>query len=120
MTREHVLLALLESKEAEANAKAEWITEWCEENLPLLLAGQLDTDPFALLAEVNADRATQLNQAIFMMMEGDSVPLIAQIGQVLDEGLAFLAEEAWGCHLAALHNAMSEDQWEQYQNRSAA
>ena len=30
MTNETALLALLESREAEANAKAEWIAEWCE------------------------------------------------------------------------------------------
>lgn len=44
MTNETTLLALLESQEAEANAKAEWIATWTEANLPLLLAGQLDTD----------------------------------------------------------------------------
>ena len=78
MTNETALLALLESREAEANAKAEWIAEWIAANRPLLLAGELDTD------------------------------------------LSTLAKEAWGYHLAALHDAMSEDQWEQYQDRSAA
>lgn len=121
MTNENAILALLESQEAEANAKAKWVAEWCEENLPLLLAGQLDTDPFTLLAESNSERATQLNQAIYLLMvSGDKVPLTMQIQQVLDEGLALLAQEAWGYHLAELHDVMSEEQWEQYQHRSAA
>ena len=35
MTSETTLLALLESQEAEANAKAEWIAEWSTTNRPL-------------------------------------------------------------------------------------
>jgi hypothetical protein len=121
MTNETTLLALLESQEAEANAKAEWIATWTEANLPLLLAGQLDTDAATLLAEVDDDRATQLNQAIYLlMMSGDKVPLTLQIQQVLDTGLKALASHAWGNHLAALHDAMSDEQWEQYQQRAAA
>ena len=84
MTNETALLALLESREAEANAKAEWIAEWTATNRPLLLAGMLETDPATLLGELNA-------------------------------ALATLAKEAWGYHLAALHDAMNEEQWEQYQ-----
>lgn len=102
MTRDNEMLALLESQEAEANAKAEWIAEWCDANRPLLLAGQLETDLSTLLAEVNHDQGLQLNQ------------------QLMDAALAALAKEEWGCHLAALHDAMSEEQWEQYQHRSAA
>jgi hypothetical protein len=45
MTSETTLLALLESREAEANAKAEWIAEWVATNRPLLVAGMLSTDP---------------------------------------------------------------------------
>ncbi|WDF91736.1 hypothetical protein [Aeromonas hydrophila] len=116
MTNETALLALLESQEAEVNAKAEWIAEWSEENLPLLLAGQLETDAATLLAEVNAERATQLNQAIYLLMvSGDKVPLTLQIQQVLNAGLDALAQEAWSNHLAALHDAMSDELWEQYQ-----
>lgn len=44
MTNETTLLALLESREAEANAEAEWIAEWVEANQHPLLAGQLETD----------------------------------------------------------------------------
>lgn len=121
MTNETALLALLESQEAEANAKAEWIATWTEASLPLLLAGQLDTDAATLLAEVDDDRAAQLNQAIYLLMvSGDKVPLTLQIQQVLNAGLNALAQEAWGYHVAELHDAMSDEQWEQYQHRSAA
>ena len=45
MTSETTLLALLESREAEANAKAQWIAEWVEDNYFPLIAGELDTTP---------------------------------------------------------------------------
>ena len=121
MTNETALLALLESREAEANAKAEWIAEWCDANRPLLLAGQLETDLSTLLAEVNHDQGLQLNQAMFLLMtEGDPAPLMQLTKQLMDAVLAALAQAAWRSHLAALHDAMSEEQWEQYQHRSAA
>lgn len=121
MTNETALLALLESREAEANAKAEWIAEWAATNRPLLLAGELDTDLSTLLAEVNHDQGLQLNQAMFLLMtEGDPAPLMQLTKQLMDAALAALAKEAWGYHLAALHDAMSDQQWEQYQQRSAA
>lgn len=121
MTNETTLLALLESREAEANAEAEWIAEWVEANFPLLLAGQLDTDAATLLAEVDAERATQLNQAIYLLMvSGDKVPLTLQIQQVLDAELSTLAQQAWNDHVTQLHDAMSDEQWEHYQQRSAA
>lgn len=116
MTRESALLALLESREAEANAEAEWVAQWVEINFPLLLAGQLDTDAATLLAEVDADRAAQLNQAIYLLMvSGDKVPLTQLVQQVLDAGLSTLAQQAWNDHVAQLHDAMSEEQWQQYQ-----
>lgn len=116
MTNETALLALLESQEAEASAKAEWIAEWAATNRPLLLAGQLETDLSTLLAEVNHDQGLQLNQAMFLLMtEGESAPLMQLTKQLMDAALAALAKEAWGYHLAALHDAMSEEQWEQYQ-----
>ncbi|MDY7841830.1 hypothetical protein UXA24_12710 [Aeromonas caviae] len=121
MTNETALLALLESQEAEANAKAEWIAEWAATNRPLLLAGMLETDPATLLAEVNADQHRQYNQAIWLMMnDGEQAPLMQFIGQVVDAGLAELAQASWRSHLAALHDAMSEEQFERYQHRSAA
>lgn len=121
MTSEATLLALMESREAEANAEAEWIAQWVEANLPLLLAGQLDTDAATLLAEVDTDRAVQLNQAIYLLMvSGDKVPLTQLVQQVLDAGLRTLAQQAWNDHVAQLHDAMSDEQWQQYQNRSAA
>jgi len=121
MTNETTLLALLESCEAEASAKAEWIADWCDANRPLLLAGQLETDLSTLLAEVNHDQGLQLNQAMFLLMtEGEPAPLMQLTKQLMDAALAALAREAWGYHLAALHDAMSDQQWEQYQDRSAA
>lgn len=121
MTRENEMLALLESREAEANAKAEWIAEWTATNHPLLLAGQLETDPATLLGELNADQHRHYNQAIWLLMhEGRQAPLMQFIDQVVDAALAALAKEAWGYHLAALHDAMSEEQFERYLQRSAA
>lgn len=121
MTNETALLALLESREAEANAKAEWIAEWIAANRPLLLAGELDTDPATLLGELNADQHRHYNQAIWLMMnDGEQAPLMQFIDRVVDAGLAELAQAAWSNHLAALHDAMSAEQWEQYQHRSAA
>lgn len=116
MTNETALLALLESQEAEANAKAEWIAEWSTTNRPLLLAGMLETDPATLLGELNADQHRHYNQAIWLMMhEGRQAPLMQFIQQVVDAGLAELAQAAWRSHLAALQDAMSDEQWGQYQ-----
>ncbi|WP_429030832.1 hypothetical protein [Aeromonas veronii] len=121
MTSETTLLALLDGKEAKANAKAEWITEWVEANHLPLLSGQLDIDVATLLAEVNADQATQLNQAIYLLMvSGDKVPLTLLVEQLLTEGLIYLARNAWGNHLAELEEAMSELEFKQYQQRNAA
>ena len=116
MTNETPRPALLESQEAEANAKAEWIAEWTATNSPLLLAGQLETDLSTLLAEVNHDQGLQLNQAMFLLMtEGEPAPLMQLTKQLMDTALADLATDAWGEHLAALHDEMSDEQWEQYQ-----
>jgi hypothetical protein len=121
MTNETTLLALLESREAEANAEAEWVAEWVESNQPLLLAGLLETDPATLLGELNADQHRQYNQTILTMMyDGDHLPHVQFIQQVVDAGLAELAQAAWNDHVAQLHDAMSDEQWEQYQHRSAA
>ncbi len=121
MTNENAILALLESKEAEANAEAEWIAEWVEANQHPLLAGMLDTDAAALLGEVNADQAAQLNQAIYLLMvTGDKFSLMGLLQQLMDKGLAELAQAAWNDHVAALHDAMSEEQFERYLQRSAA
>lgn len=119
MTSETTMLALLESREAEANAKAEWIAEWVSTNRPLLMAGMLSTDPATLLCELNPDQHRQYNQAIWLLMkDGDQAPLMQFIQQVMDAGLSDLANEAWGYHLADLHDAMSEEQWHRYQDRT--
>ena len=121
MTSETTLLALLESREAEANAKAQWIAEWVEDNYFPLIAGELDTTPATLLAELKADQHAELNQAIYLLlMNRDKFPLMSLIQQVLGEALADLAHDAWSNHLAELQTAMSEEQFERYQHRSAA
>ena len=120
MTRENEMLALLESQEAEASAKAEWIAEWVATNRPLLMAGMLSTDPATLLCELNNDQHRQYNQAIYRMLGGDDAQLKQFIQQVVDTGLAELAKAAWSDHVAALHNAMSEEQFDKYLQRSAA
>ncbi|MGN5232174.1 hypothetical protein [Aeromonas veronii] len=121
MTSETTLLALLESREAEANAEAEWIAEWVATNRPLLMAGMLSTDPATLLCELNSDQHRQYNQAIWLLMnDGDHSHLVQFVQRVVDAGLSDLAHDAWSNHLADLHDAMSEEQWQQYQHRSAA
>ncbi|HDO0920120.1 TPA: hypothetical protein P2M72_000512 [Aeromonas salmonicida] len=120
MTRENEMLALLESREAEANAEAEWVAEWVESNQPLLQAGLLETDPATLLGELSSDQHRQYNLAICRMLGGDDAQLKLFIQQVVDAGLVELAKAAWNDHVAALHDAMSEDQWEQYQDRRNA
>jgi len=118
---EPTLLALLESREAEAVAKAEWIAQWADNHLPLLIAGQLDTDAATLLAEADAERATQLNQAIYLLMvSGDKGPLTLLIQQMMTAALEDLATQAWFDHLAQLEDAMSAEQFEAYRQRSAA
>ncbi|MFM5462694.1 hypothetical protein ACET66_01180 [Aeromonas simiae] len=121
MTSETTLLALLESREAEANAKAEWIAEWVSNSRPLLLAGQLDTDAATLLAEVDADQACQLNQAIWLLMkDGEQAPLMQLMENLMGTALADLANDAWSNYTAELQDAMSDEQFEHYQHRSAA
>lgn len=93
---------------------------WVESNQPLLLAGMLETDPATLLGELGSDQHRQYNLAICRMLGGDDAQLKQFIQQVVDTGLAELAKAAWNDHVAALHNAMSEDQWEQYQDRRNA
>lgn len=121
MTNEHTLLALLDSKEAEANAKDEWITEWVDANHLPLLSGQLDTDVDTLQAEANPDQKTRFKQAVYLLMvTGDKVPLTLHIQQLLEQGLTVMADDAWSNHVAALEDAMGAEQWEQYQQRNAA
>ncbi|MGY3853423.1 hypothetical protein ACW5W8_11455 [Aeromonas aquatilis] len=121
MTSETTLLALLDSKEAEANAKAEWIAEWVEANSLPLLSGQLDIDVDTLQAEANPDQKTRFNQAVYLLMvTGDKVSIALHIRLLLEEGLTELAQSAWNDHVAALQDTMNAEQWEQYQQRSAA
>lgn len=122
MTRDNEMLALLESREAEANAKAEWIAEWCEHHAATLLAAKLEgAEPATLLAEVTADQWDDLNQAAYLLMVcGDKQPIMALLQQLIDSRLARLARDAWHEHVAQLHDAMSEEQFERYLQRSAA
>ncbi|NJI09066.1 hypothetical protein [Aeromonas veronii] len=121
MTSETTMLALLESREAEANAEAEWVAQWVETNRRPLLEGELDTDLSTLLAEVNYDQGLQLNQAMFLLMtEGDTAPMMQITGQLMDNALSAMAQTAWREHVAELHDAMSDEQFERYLHRSAA
>ena len=88
---------------------------------PGVSKSQLDTDAATLLAEVDPERAAQLNQAIYLLMaSGDKVPLTQIIQQLMDAALKAMAKQAWNDHVAQLHDAMSDEQFEQYQHRSAA
>ena len=70
---------------------------------------------------MNNDQGLQLNQAMFLLMtEGDPAPLMQLTKQLMDAALAALAQAAWRSHLAALHDAMSEEQFERYLQRTAA
>lgn len=118
MSRENDILRLLESKEEEATAKAEFVADYVETNRARLISGELEVDAATLLAEVDFYEATQLNQAVWMLMkEGESGPMMQIINKLIEDELAALADEAWGYHLAELHDAMSSDQWERYNNR---
>ncbi|MBO0505294.1 hypothetical protein FED29_017865 [Aeromonas veronii] len=121
MTSEATLLALLESREAEANAKAEWIAEWVEHNRPQMEQGQRDIDPHTEVAEANDKQACQFNEAFLQMLPNYRyTPLVQFILQQMETALLEQAQTAWDNHLAALHDAMSEEQFERYQHRSAA
>lgn len=117
MSRESDILRILESKEAEANAKADFVANFAEMNRSKLIAGEMDTDVATLLAEVGDDESINLNQAAYLLMkEGEPGPMMRLINKLVDDELAALADEAWGYHLAELHDAMSKEQWERYNN----
>lgn len=115
---ENDILRIMESKEAEANAKAEFVANFVEMNRSKLIAGEMDTDVATLIAEVDFDEAIYLNKAAYLLMkEGESGPMMQLINKLIDDELVSLAGEAWGYHLAELHDAMSSEQWERYNNR---
>lgn len=115
---ENDILRIMESKESEANAKAEFVANFVEMNRGKLIAGEMDTDVATLLAEVDYDEAIYLNRAAYLLMkEGEPEPMMQLISKLVDDELAALADEAWGYHLAELHDAMSADQWDRYNNR---
>lgn len=115
---ENDILCIMESKEAEANAKAEFVANYVEMNRCKLIAGEMDTDVATLLAEVDYDEAIYLNQATCLLMkEGEHGPMMQLINKLIGDELTALADEAWGYHLAELHDAMSSDQWGRYNNR---
>lgn len=115
---ENDILRILESKESEANAKAEFVANFVEMNRSKLIAGEMDTDVATLIAEVDFDEAIHLNQAVYLLMkEVEPGPMMRIINKLIDDELAALADTAWGYHLAELHDAMSSEQWERYNNR---
>ena len=65
MTNETTLLALLESREAEANAKAEWIAEWCEHHAATLLAAQLEL----IIRRQQREREAWTNKEVVVMLK---------------------------------------------------
>lgn len=112
------ILRLLEGKEAEATAKAEFVASYVEMNRSKLIDDEMDTDVATLLAEVDYDEAIDLNQAAYLLIkEGEPGQMMQLINKLIDDELAALADEAWGYHLAELHEAMSSDQWDRYNNR---
>lgn len=116
--QESDILTILESKESEANARAEFVANFVELNRGKLISGEMDTDVATLLAEVNCDEAIFLNQAVYLLIgEGETGQMMQFINKLVDDELAALADEAWGYHLAELHEAMSSDQWDRYNNR---
>lgn len=118
MSRENDILRIMESKESEANAKAEFVANYVELYRSKLISGEMDTDVATLLAEVNYDEAIYLNRAAYLLMkDGELGPMIQIINKIIDDELTALAGEAWGYHLAELHDAMSSEQWERYNNR---
>lgn len=118
MSRENDILRLLEGKEAEATAKAEFVANYVELFRDKLIAGEMDTDVATLLAEVDCDEAICLNQAVYLlMMEGEPEPMMQLMNKLIDDEVAALADTAWGYHLAELHDEMSSEQWERYNNR---
>lgn len=118
---ENDILRILESKEAEANAKAEFVANFVELNRSKLIAGEIDVDVATLLAEANDDESTQINQAAYLLLkEGEPGPMMQIINKLIDDELSMLADSAWGYHLAELHDEMSAEQFEKYQRRCNA
>lgn len=115
---ENDILRLLEGKEAEATAKAEFVASYVELNRNKLIAGELESDVATLLAEANGDESMQINQAAYLLLkDGEPGPMVQIINKLIDDELSMLADSAWGYHLAELHDAMSAEQWELYNNR---
>lgn len=115
---ENDILRILESKEAEENAKAEFVANYVELYRSKLIAGEMDTDVATLLAEVDYDEAIYLNQAAYLLLkEGEPGPMMQIINKLIDDELSMLADSAWGCHLADLHDEMSAEQWARHNNR---
>lgn len=121
MSRENDILRIMEGKEAEANAKAEFVANFVDLNRSRLIAGEMDADVATLLAEANGDESMQINQAAYLLLkDGEPGPMMQLINKLIDDDLAALAEEAWGYHLAELHDEMSAEQFEKYQRRCNA
>lgn len=123
MTNETALLALLESREAEANARDEWISEWCANQRAAFVR---DTDPIDLPINISYDHGISYDHearaadAIRAQLAGDHLPLTMVLHDMIDAALEEEALGAWLNFTAELQTAMSDQQWEQYQQRSAA
>lgn len=121
MIHEDMLLALLDSKEAEQQAREEWMAQWAADNRLNLIRSRLDTTSDTLAAQVNHEQAQRLCQAFAQILLEDSHALLAPLlNELIDAALLDLAADAWSNHRAQLEDGMSEEAWERYQQRSAA
>lgn len=121
MTNEDVLLAMLESKEAEADARAVYVAKWVEEHRQALLDERLEMDVATLLAEADYDTTPRINKAVKLLLtQQDQAQMTALLEEMITTALTAIAQTAWDDQVAALHDTMSDEQWEQYQQRSAA
>lgn len=121
MTNEDMLLAMLESKEAEADVRAVYVAGWVEEHRQALLDEQLETDVATLLAEANYDTAPRINEAAKLLLtQQDHTQMTELLEEMITTALTAIAQTAWDVQVATLHDTMSDEQWEEYQQRSAA
>ncbi|EHA1065500.1 hypothetical protein [Aeromonas sobria] len=116
MTNEHTLLALLDSEEAEANAKAEFVVEFVN--------SCMDRADHKLLWEIitltSGEQERAISTAIFAYWNAETANLREEMNSAILAHFTALADKEWKSHTAVCQDAMNAEQWEQYQHRSAA
>lgn len=121
MTNENVLLAMLESKEAEADARAVYVAEWVEEHHQALLDSDVEIDFYTLFAEAKLDIVPCINKAAKLLLtQQDHTQMTSLLDEMLIRDLTAIALNLWNAQVATLQDTMSDEQWEQYQQRNAA